>query len=132
MSFPFELEENETLEEDFSVPREYEIDFSTGQLTGRIVEGLDAIKAWIWLALHTPRYRFFIYTWDYGNELEDLIGRGYSKEYLDLEIPSMIEDCLSVNPNIESISDYNFTLENDKLTGSFTVNTLYGEVETNV
>ena len=132
MSFPFELEENETLEEDFSVPREYEIDFDTGQLTGRIVEGLDAIKAWIWLALHTPRYRFFIYTWDYGNELEDLIGKGYSKEYLDVEIPNMIEDCLLINPNIESISDYNFTLENDKLTGSFTVNTLYGEVNMDV
>ena len=35
-----ESEENKVIE----VPREYGIDFTTGQLTGKIVEGLEAIK----------------------------------------------------------------------------------------
>ena len=71
--FPAYVEDGELLEaetEDEKIPKEFEIDFATGQLTGRIVEGLDAIKVWIWLALQTPRYRYPIYTWDYGNEFE--------------------------------------------------------------
>ena len=135
MSFPFELDEetDRTLEEEYTEPREYGIDFATGQMTGKIVEGIEAIKVWIWLALHTPRYRFFIYSWDYGSELEDLIGKGYSLEYIDTEIPHMIEECLLVNPNITGVVDYDFTFENDRLTvNKLTVNTTYGEVDVNV
>ena len=44
------------------VPKEYEIDFNTGQLTGRIVEGKEAIAVWIWLVLQTSRYRYYIYS----------------------------------------------------------------------
>ena len=40
------------------IPKEYGIDFKTGQLTGEIVEGLEAVKVWIWLVLQTPRYRY--------------------------------------------------------------------------
>lgn len=29
------------------IPKEYGIDFKTGQLTGEIVEGLEAVKVWI-------------------------------------------------------------------------------------
>lgn len=46
---PSYIENDETLEESekITTPKEYEIDFKTGQLTGRIVEGLEAIKIWI-------------------------------------------------------------------------------------
>lgn len=113
------------------IQKEYEIDFKTGQLTGRIVEGLEAIKIWIWLALKTPRYRYYIYTWDYGNEFEDLIGQGYSEEYIAAEAQRMTEDCLLVNENIQSISDFSVVLMNDALTVSFTVNTIYGSIQFN-
>ena len=49
--FPTYIEsetETEQIEES-KIPKEYEIDFKTGQLTGRIVEGAEAIKVWIWL-----------------------------------------------------------------------------------
>ena len=35
------------------IPREYGIDFQTGRLTGRIVEGIEAIKVWVWNCLHS-------------------------------------------------------------------------------
>ena len=57
-----ESEETKVIE----VPREYGIDFATGQLTGKIVEGLEAIKVWVWLCLHTERFRHAIYSADYG------------------------------------------------------------------
>lgn len=43
------------------IPVDYEIDFNTGRLTGGIVEGVEAIKVWIWLALQIERYRFPIF-----------------------------------------------------------------------
>ena len=114
------------------VPREYEIDFTTGQLTGRIVEGVEAIKTWVWLCLQIERYRFPIYTWQYGAELEQYIGKGYSQEYLDIELKSAVEDALKVNPHITGIENFSATVDGDKLTMSFKVNTDLGGVEVNV
>lgn len=129
--FPTYIEsetETEQIEES-KIPKEYEIDFKTGQLTGRIVEEAEAIKVWIWLVLQTARYRYYIYSWDYGNEFEELIGRGYSEEYINAEAQRMTEDCLLVNENIESITDFSVGMENDQLTISFTANTIYGTIQ---
>lgn len=131
---PAYVEDDETLEEyeeTVQTPKEYEIDFTTGQLTGRIVEGLEAIKVWIWLVLQTPRYRHYVYTWDYGNEFEDLIGQGYTEDYIEAQTRRMTEDCLLVNENIKSISDFSVSIENEHLTVTFTANTIYGDVEIN-
>ena len=64
------------------IPREYGIDFDTGQLTGAIVEGIEAVKVWIWNCLHTERFRYGIYTWQYGAEYEQYIGEVVTDEYL--------------------------------------------------
>lgn len=129
--FPTYIESDAITEEtqESKIPKEYEIDFKTGQLTGRIVEGAEAIKVWIWLVLQTPRYRYYIYSWDYGNEFEELIGRGYSEEYINAEAQRMTEDCLLVNEHIESITDFSVGMENDQLTISFTANTIYGTIQ---
>ena len=124
-------EDTEGLEEETPVPKDYGIDFKTGQLTGDIVEGLEAIKVWIWLALQTPRYRYYIYTWDYGSEFEELKGQMYTEEYLEAEAYHMTEDCLLVNENIESISDFSVSRERDTAVISFTADTLYGSIEFN-
>lgn len=134
MSFPFEVEDEEDTAVDVEqkTPVEYEIDFKTGQLTGKIVSGAEAIRVWIWLALNTIRYRYVIFSWDYGSEIENLIGRSYSEEYLNSEIPELIRDCLLVNKDITDIKDVNITMQADKISGSFIAITNYGEVEVNV
>ena len=73
MMFPFiDTDDEDVQESEQYIPREYGINFETGQLSGKIVEGYDAILVWAWLALHTPRYRYYIYSEDYGNSiLED-------------------------------------------------------------
>lgn len=129
--FPTYIEEDETLEaeeEETEIPREYGIDFVTGQLTGKIVEGIEALKVWIWFALQTPRYRYPVYTWDYGNEFEDLIGQGYSEEYIEAEAQAMTEDCLLVNEHIEGIADFSAVIENSRLIVSFTAETAFGDI----
>ena len=111
------------------IPKEYGMDFETGQLTGEIVEGLEAVKVWIWLVLQTPRYRYYIYTWDYGNEFEDLIGKGYTEEYIEAEAQRMTEDCLLINENIKEITGFSLQVEKGMLYISFTAETIYGEIK---
>lgn len=129
---PTYIEDDEQeIEETVSTPIEYEIDFNTGQLTGKKVEGVKAIKTWAWLALQVARYRYPIFTWDYGNEFEDLIGQGYSEEHIETELQRMLEDCLLINPDILGISDLEFT-HGDILHLKFRIQTLYGEDELHV
>lgn len=132
MSFPFDIEVETEETEEVEAPREYEIDFTTGQLTGRIVEGLEAIKVWIYLALNVPRYRHVIYSWDYGSELDALIGQGYTQDHLITEVNRMLEDALLINENILSIDNLEVEQKNEKISISFTASTLYGEVDINV
>ena len=136
--FPFDIEEDDldVIEEDetTSEPSDYEINFATGELTGRIITGLPAIIQWIRLALGTDRYFYNQFSWNYGSELNELIGQSYSEEYIESEVTRMVTDALSVNENIDSISSMEVSMENDTLHISFTVNTPYGsgEVEVNV
>ena len=129
MIYPFDEATGEQLQDEaFTKPKEYEIDFKTGQLTGRVVDGKEAVMAWVWMALKTPRYRYYIYSWDYGLERETLIGQGYSEEYTKAELEAMIEACLLVNPYIEGINDFEAEFQDSTLTASFYLDTQFGEV----
>lgn len=128
--FPAYIENEELIEsevEERDIPREFELDFSTGQLTGNIVEGIEAIRVWIYIALQVVRYRYFVLSWDYGNEIETLYGKGYSLEHLESEISKMIEDCLLVNKYIEKVDIESVKYRQGKLTAKIVVTTIYKE-----
>ena len=128
--FPAYIEDEEIVEElteELETPREFGIDFTTGQLTGIIVEGVEAIKVWIYFALQIARYRYFICSWEYGNEIEDLYGKGYSAEHLESEISRMIEECLLENEYIEKVVVENTEDKLGKLKAKVTVTTIYEE-----
>lgn len=132
--FPFDLDDDEIelAQEDVKEPKDYEIDFKTGKLTGRMVTGLRAIEQWIYLVLSTDRYFYTQYSWNYGSELNTLIGKHNSQSYVESEVKRMLEEALLVNENITGIDNLTCKIENDVLTAAFTVNTIYGEVEINV
>ena len=132
-SFLQELSDTKTIKEDDSqvvkVPKEYGIDFQTGQLTGKIVEGLEAIKVWIWLCMHTERFRHAIYSADYGTSLEQYIGHMLSEEYINTDCESEVSDALLINEYIESIEDFEAVRNSDGLNISFRVVTKFGSIE---
>lgn len=132
-SFLQELSDAQTVKEDDSqvvkVPKEYGVDFRTGQLTGKIVEGLEAIKVWIWLCMHTERFRHAIYSADYGTSLEQYIGHMLSEEYINTDCESEISDALLINEYIESIEDFEAVRNSDSLNISFRVVTKFGSLE---
>lgn len=132
MSFPFLIDDIAEYN-GIIIPKEYGINYNTGQLTGKIVEGIEAVKVWVYLTLNVERYKYIIYSWDYGNELDSIIGTSFPLDYLQIEYQRLIEDALFVNPYITNITNFVVTLKDaDKVQISFMVNTTFGEVEINV
>ena len=109
--------------------REYELDFKTGRLTGRIVTGVDALCVWAYLALKAKRYKWVIYSWQYGEEYTNLIGNSYDEDYLYSECKRYIEECLLINEHIKGIQDLNVWQENEKLFIRFRMVTDVGSKE---
>ena len=97
-----------------------------------IVEGTEAVKVWAWKALHTARFRYEIYSWDFGNELESLIGQEYSQELKESEATRYVRECLLVNPYITEVKNLLVDFSEDVLAIAGTLITIYGEVELSV
>lgn len=112
--------------------KEYECNFEAGKLTGRLLEGKEALRMWIYKALLTQRYRYTIYSWDYGQDLEEIIGQHYEKGFIQSEVERRIKDCLTIHPHIKDCTHFNIQLHEDQLQVQFTTLTTYGEVTINV
>lgn len=130
--FPFVTDEEiaqVTPEVTASSIREYELDFKTGRLTGRIVTGVDALCVWAYLALKAKRYRWVIYSWQYGEEYTNLIGYSFDEDYLYSEVKRYIEECLFVNEHITGIEDLTVNQVNEMLYIRFRMVTDVGSKE---
>ena len=132
--FPFEedTEEEDINEEEEWYPKEYEVDFATGKLTGKIVEGSKAIAARCYLALLIPRYKYYQYSWDYGSELRELIGSNNSDEYIESEVNRFVTECVSENPYVNGIENIQIERQESTLKITFTIITDYGEEEVDI
>lgn len=125
---------NQSIQENSStIPKEYAWDFENndfllcdGKFT--IVEGLEALKIYIWKALHTIKARYSIYSDTYGHDLDSVVGQGFSKEFLEIETKKLVWECLSKNPHILRLENFAIDLSKDILSISFTVITDLGEV----
>ena len=129
--FPFDIDDAEldVEVEDDKEPSDYEIDFETGKLTGRIITGLPAIKQWVMIVLGTDKYYYTQYSWDHGCELRDLIGKGFKQDYIESEVKRIITEALSMSKYIKGISNLEVSYEGDTLTVAFTIDTIYGSEE---
>ena len=130
--FPFLKEREQKLLTTPKLHKEYEVNFATGQLTGKILVGKEALTVWIYKTLLTKRYKHIIYSWDYGQDLEELIGQGYEKGLIRSEVERRIKDCLLIHPHIKECTNFEIKLQDSQLYVDFTVNTIYGEVNINV
>ena len=97
-----------------------------------IISGKEAVLVWAWKALHTPRFRHEIYSWDYGSEAESLIGMPYSEELKQSEVARYVRECLLVNPYITGVNNVSATFSGETLSITCTIETIYGEVSISV
>lgn len=134
--FEIFLNETETQESELPLFKEMAIDFETGEPIIKndeivILEGTEALKVWIWRALKTERYKYKVYSNNYGNELKEQLGTIYDKTIKDAILENEIRECLGVNPYITRL--HSFTIETPEGMQHpyiyFSVDTVYGTIE---
>lgn len=90
------------------------------------VDGLDAMKQAVEKILQTERYRYLIYDWNYGVELEDLFGKNAT--YVIPELKRRIEEALLADDRVTAVTDFQFTREKNAIVTKFLVHTIFGEL----
>ena len=98
----------------------------------KIVEGNEAIKTWVYLALLTPNKQYPIYSWDYGTEVKELIGKNYTKALTKAEAQRLIEECLIINPYIVDVRVVDTYFKENTLTCDIKITTIYGDLEVSI
>ncbi len=108
--------------------RTYRLRFDGQPSWGR-VSGLDAMKQAVFLILHTERFTYAIYSWNYGVELAGLLGEGLAP-YWQAQLQGRIEEALLADDRILQVEGFTFTRRGKgRLLVSFTVHTTQGDVE---
>ena len=119
------------------IPREYKYDFNQRKISlvnssPQWVEGIEAIKIWIYKTLLTQRGYYMAYSFEYGQDYEDLIGSGLSIAALKSEAKRMTEEALFDNKNIIKLEEFNANISGDKIEISFIAVTRYGNINMEV
>lgn len=95
-------------------------------VTGQI-DAIQAVAQAIYLMLNTERYKHAIYSWNYGVEFSDLFGQ--PRDYVYPEIKRRITEALLTDDRITGVGDFNFSKQKSAVGVTFTVATIYGEIE---
>lgn len=112
------------LEEIIEPSKTYRIDFEKGKTIG-FCDGIEALKQAIYLILNTERYEYLIYSWNYGSELNELIGK--QKDIAESEFKRRITEALLQDDRINNIDNFIFKYDEDCVQVEFTVFSIYGE-----
>ena len=92
-----------------------------------VVSGLEAVKSWAWRAIQTARYRYSSFSWDYGCELENLVGQPYGQDTRRSEAVRYVREALEVCPYITSAQAVVEGLEGSSLHIRVVMRTVYGD-----
>ena len=108
----------------------YYIDPATNQISG-FVGGLDAMRQAVEIIFSVERYKWRIYTPNFGIELEGLVGM--DQGVAASELKRRIEEALIPDNRIYGASNFIFRWPDaNTLHCSVTVNTVYGDFETGI
>jgi len=114
------------LSESLEINKTYKVSSDTIQ---GFTDGTDALKQAIYKVLNTEMYEYGIYSFNYGIELESLIGK--DSIYVKIELKRKIEECLMQDDRILSLDNFMFTASDDNLLCEFNVNSIYGKFQIN-
>ena len=102
------------------------IDRSTMQVAC-MDDGLEAVRQAVEFALDVERFRWTIYSANFGSELDELVGQ--DEALITAEIPRLVEGALSLDDRVVQVEDYVFTRTGpDSMHVSFSVRTVYGDL----
>lgn len=106
-----------------------DVTWNLDEMSGTKISGLDSLCQAIRVMLEVPRYRYPIYSWQYGSELDTLIGSGFSD--VQQKAPTMIRDALLRDDRIDEVDSFTVsrTQQRDATDITFTVHSRLGNIE---
>jgi hypothetical protein len=108
------------------------LDVERNKVVGYIDER-EAYKQAVYKILNTERYKYVIYSWNYGVEFRDLIGMPIY--YVVPELERRITEAIEQDDRTVSVGNFNFdTSKRGVVHVTFTVTSVYGDeiIETEV
>lgn len=97
-----------------------------------MAEGLEALKGWARNAVRTERYRWEIYEFSFGSEINRLVGQPYSADTKLSEATRYLTEALQVNPYIKAVQVRNAVFQGSVLSADIIIETVYGEASVHV
>ena len=105
--------------------RTFKMDHDYKTINGTI-DQIQAVEQAVFLILTTERYQWLIFSWDYGVELHNLIGK--DPEYCIPEIERRIREALLQDDRITAVENFQFEVNKKKVLTTFTVFSIYGNI----
>lgn len=103
----------------------FRLNHDTATIAGSI-DQVKAVEQSIFLILNTERYQWLIFSWNYGVEFKQLIGR--PTDYCIPEIERCIKEALLQDDRITDVSEFQFKVHKKQIAVSFTVTSIYGPI----
>ena len=94
-------------------------------VTGTI-DQIQAVEQAVFLILNVERYQWLIFSWNYGVELHNLIGK--DPEYCLPEIERRVREALLQDDRITTVQDFQFEINKKQVLATFTVVCIFGEI----
>jgi hypothetical protein len=89
-------------------------------------DGIEALQQAIYKVLNTEKYEYPIYNYSYGIDIESLIGKDAA--YVRVELKRRIQECLLQDERIQTVDNFQISVEGDALTCAFNVTSIYGDI----
>lgn len=105
----------------------YRLDTETGEIYAEFIDNTAAVAQAVVKAIKTMRSKYLIYSSDYGCEISYLLGRGFSQEYLEIEVPRFISEALMPDDRVERCINFTIVKVESTLNVTFEVITDIGE-----
>ena len=97
----------------------------TGKQTS--LTGSDAWAEWCVKAMATERYNYLVYSHEYGEEIDTLLGQSMPHEVVESEIRRMTKECLLLDKRTASIDNFQFEWINDGVIFSCQITNTLGD-----
>ncbi|MBS6019068.1 MAG: DUF2634 domain-containing protein [Leptotrichia wadei] len=108
----------------------YKMELYKGNYILGFVDSQKAMEQAIYKIIRTERYKYIIYSWNYGIELEDLFGMPV--EYCVVELERRISEALLQDNRITAVHTFEFDTESERgtvLIKKFIAETIFGKIQ---
>lgn len=103
--------------------KDFRMETGGEHITGTCEE-LEELRQTIFCILNTERYRYPVYSWNYGIDLMDLYGK--PTDYVMSELKRRITEALKQDDRIKTVEAFEFEVTGKQILVTFFVHTIYG------